>query len=933
MVIAVFVFAVIQARADTTWTNVSGSGLWSQGANWSNGVPDVLDETLLPEPIPGGDGSISLSGLNATTRALSLDAAGYTLSGGNLTLGDGLIATNGGVSNIHSELRGLSGLTKHGLGILNLNGSNTYEGATDILGGTLTIGPVGNTVPDQSTVTVATGATLALDGNVEDIGALAGGGQVTLGPGGSLGLGFNHASTTYAGVISGSGSISDFGLVKFGAGVQTLTGANTYSGGTRIVAGMLEIVEDANLGVADSTLVFAGGELRVTNSTDVTFARPIVTVNAGAVIDTQVTGGSALTVPGGISGNGGLAKDGPGTMILSDTASTYDSLTIVQSGKLLTAQSELLPDTTGLVINGGSYNMSSGVTETIDSVQGVGQITFESGPGNHLIVGSNNGSAVFEGDIVPVGSGNGKLTKIGTGTQLFAGSVNVSEMAIDAGRVFFLGGLLTTGVLEVAPTMTAQMIIRDATTVTVGDTVVGSAGNSNGANGTLIVDGIGTTLTATNEILVGFQSTGQGRLTVRNGGRVDAGGVNVASGSVVELLGSEINTGSFTVSPMATMRHEDGTLTVNGGIFDPGTVGHTIDGADPVDRPVVNLVNGASASLSGVLFVGSNFSGELRIQNGSSVDVGGGAVVGDSAGSHGKVVVDGAASTLTSNLNIDIGRGGIGDVVLKGGGVAGATDTVSIFANGRLAGDGQVNANLVRNEGIGASRGIEPGDVGESGQLTIDGRYRQEPQGVLRVDIAGTGGAGTFDGNDMLAVTGEADLDGVLELDLIQSFTPAYGDGFTMLTYGSRTGAFDQISLNGSTLALQPNLALAPVYDFPGSADPRFAASVFAAAPHSLTLFTTLPGDLNLDLSVGDEDLSMLLDSFGVTGTTWISGDVTGDGETGDEDLNLLLSNFGTSVVLNGNASVLRNHTAVPEPGMLLVLYLGCLLLGRRRGR
>ena len=174
-------------------------------------------------------------------------------------------------------------------------------------------------------------------------------------------------------------------------------------------------------------------------------------------------------------------------------------------------------------------------------------------------------------------------------------------------------------------------------------------------------------------------------------------------------------------------------------------------------------------------------------------------------------------------------------------------------------------------------------------------------------------------------------LCGRLELDLIHGFTPIYGDVLTVLTYGSRTGAFDQITLNGSILALQPNLALAPVYDFPGSADPRFAATPFAATPDSLTVFTTLPGDLNLDLTVGDDDLNALLSNFGNLNTTWISGDVTGDGATGDADLNLLLSNFGTSVVINANPNVFVANATVPEPGTLAVLCLGCLLLARRR--
>ena len=138
--------------------------------------------------------------------------------------------------------------------------------------------------------------------------------------------------------------------------------------------------------------------------------------------------------------------------------------------------------------------------------------------------------------------------------------------------------------------------------------------------------------------------------------------------------------------------------------------------------------------------------------------------------------------------------------------------------------------------------------------------------------------------------------------------------------------------MDGGPLAFQPTLALAPLYDFPGNADPFFANTAFATAPNSLTLFTTLPGDLNLDLSVGDDDLGALLVSFGNLNTTWIGGDLTGDGQTGDDDLGVLLSNFGTSVALAGGSNGPFGNTAVPEPGAL-TFFCGLSVLLLRRAR
>ena len=86
---------------------------------------------------------------------------------------------------------------------------------------------------------------------------------------------------------------------------------------------------------------------------------------------------------------------------------------------------------------------------------------------------------------------------------------------------------------------------------------------------------------------------------------------------------------------------------------------------------------------------------------------------------------------------------------------------------------------------------INPGTVGGAGTLTINGAY--SGSGSITLDIGGT----TVGSYDVLAVTGNASLSGgTLNADSINGFTPAQGNAFQPLTYGSHSGTFGTVNLN-----------------------------------------------------------------------------------------------------------------------------------------
>src|SRR5205085_3128861 len=121
----------------------------------------------------------------------SLAGAGDVRMGGTSATAALLLAGNNNTSTVFSgRLTGtnasvLGSLGKIGAGTLNLagpSGSNNYSGTTQVFGGVLQLG-ASEQVPDTSALTIAGGATFALNGFNETIASLSGAGSVTFGAG------------------------------------------------------------------------------------------------------------------------------------------------------------------------------------------------------------------------------------------------------------------------------------------------------------------------------------------------------------------------------------------------------------------------------------------------------------------------------------------------------------------------------------------------------------------------------------------------------------------------------------------------------------------------------------------------------------------------------------------------------------------------------
>ena len=133
---------------------------------------------------------------------------------------------------------GTLALTKVGTGTLTLSGANTYSGATTVSAGTL---QAGSTSGLGATSDFTVNSILDLGGFSNAIGSLAGNGTVTnTGVPATLTAGGDNATTTFSGIIQAFGA-GTLALTKSGTGVLTLTGTNTYVGGTTISGGTLQL--------------------------------------------------------------------------------------------------------------------------------------------------------------------------------------------------------------------------------------------------------------------------------------------------------------------------------------------------------------------------------------------------------------------------------------------------------------------------------------------------------------------------------------------------------------------------------------------------------------------------------------------------------------------------------------------------------------------
>ena len=235
-----------------------------------------------------------------------------------------------------------------------------------INGGKLWLDRGVNAIGDSSIVNVGSGGSFSIfsaagsDGYgtfqvAETIGGLSGSGNVysywqSGGIAPELTVGGGDASATFSGTISEwPGTTAGLKLVKTGTGTQTLSGANTFTGGTTVNDGTLELSRPGNsaVGTIRGTLtVNPGATVRTTTNNSLGWGggTRVTTLNLnGGLLDNTATGdqgwGIAINMTGGtLQSNGGVSSPGAGSYFSLGDGSSINSLasntTSVISGRV-----------------------------------------------------------------------------------------------------------------------------------------------------------------------------------------------------------------------------------------------------------------------------------------------------------------------------------------------------------------------------------------------------------------------------------------------------------------------------------------------------------------------------------------------------------------------------------------------------------------------
>ena len=963
----------------------TGSGLWTDPANWSPAVPDGVDAVADFSTVDlANDATVNLGSAH-TVGTLKFDdldpstAGGWLLSDGAVpasqqtltlatssgpatinvgNLGTGKVATIDSLLNVASTQT----VVKTGVGTLVLTNTGnaasvnpTFLGVLDIQQGTFQVASTFALPNFASNTVLIDGGTMRFSqsANTTRIFSLGTGGgtlaaasatnfsgttAMPLVGAGARTFTFNAETAGSYGFsnIIGDGSGGATSFVKAGPGALTISNSNTFTGTIAVNGGTL-------------STNFLGGTPTGTPATATTYTGGGVTIASGATM--IVTRGLALNFAGPVTGGGNLTIKTTNDGLISLGNGSFTGTTTIQRGLYNLSNS---PGTSNYVL--GNTAVSEYAVINLDN----GNFT---GP-----LGTTGGGVSF------AGSGGFSNPNAGTRIVSLGGLGTPTALQLNVGG--FVAGNGTTGT-----TTDFRLKLGDVAATALGSVDFQNPIDVNGRRLTVTVDGLAQfpgvlsgNLTGTAGTTGGLSKFGNASLLL-TGNNIYSGATVIVGGNAPTFASAIVLGSAGAFSPNTNIQLTGGTSGLAGGVlglgfadgnFTLGTGNGQVQfaaansggfGAYGAAR-TVTLNSGATLKWANTPnFLAASQNLILALQNGDAtltfnnpIDVNGsnrGIVVND-----GSAAVDAVISQPISNSSgtaAGINKLGTGTLALTAvntySGVTTVTAGKLVLSGSGTFGGGTVNDNAAvefANTGALAVPNVVggTGTVIQSGSGTTTFSGANTYSGVTTI-IGGTlkatvGAGATGAGNNLLSNAGGVDLGnngGKLLLDYTGVASPvgtvkAILDAeYNSTGAGSANFALATSKLRSSTLGANRTIG----YGDNGT--------------DTVSIRVTLAGDANLDGAVDFNDFLVLQNNFNAAGTRFDQGNFNYDGSTDFNDFLVLQNNFGQSItgvpvaISASQVAALRAfaadpaNTSVPEPTAFAALSLGGMILARRRRR
>ncbi|GAA0397473.1 autotransporter domain-containing protein [Brevundimonas terrae] len=634
-------------------------------------------------------------------------------------------------------------------------------------------------------------------------------------------------------------------LTKAGKGTLVLTGHNTYTGGTTITDGTLQLGDGGTTGSVvgnitnNGTLVFNRSDYTVFGN-HIFGSGDLVKEGGNTLIlsgintytgGTTIRDGAILITQDAALGSGALTFDGGGLTVVG-SFDTNRQINLNQNGLFNVSALQtlgldgLISGTGALVLDGSGTlkltgaNTYSGGTNIVDGTLIASTVSL-SGPVRNAgtLVFDQNSNAVFADTLSGLNGTNGLVLKRGSGTLTLTGQSDLDWQILAGGLAASSGLFSGSAMIDSA----SHLSFTDSATATYADILSGTGRFNMDGTGSVLMTGDssgfgGSTFINNGTLLVG-DASGQGSLggsfSVLDGATLGGSGtIGSGSGSTVTIASGA------TLSPGNSI----GTLNVDGNLvldtgailnMEMGSAGASLKNPGISDRINVSgdlTLNGTlNLSQSSNTADGTFSIGYYRLMTYGGTLNGSGLTLGQSPALAGAT----PPQIMAGNGTVDLFVAGIGDDTLQhwqgGNGVWNSSNAQWQNQNGSTAAGWAGNHAVFRDQS-GFNGGTITLDGAQSfkGLQFVDNGYRLEGTGSLVTDNAGSEIRVLADSATIAAsISGTGGITKTQGGTLILSGTNSYSGGTTLLggmiavTQDANLGAASgELTFNGGALQI-----------------------------------------------------------------------------------------------------------------------------------